>query len=374
MKKIRLNDKGKLTVLQVSDPQDMHFVRKTMPYMLAKAYDSVKPDLVIFTGDNILGNHLCDKRFGSGQKKLSYSEEYENMKKALSFILAPLEDRNIPFAMIFGNHDDMNRITKQDQLDIYRSYSCFVEGEAGSVGNSVIPVYDSLGEDIVYSLWLFDSSRYNKEDRTCEQTVTPDAVEYFTLKSAELNKLSKTGNVPSLAFVHIPLPCTLEILKESENGIEGPDGKKYIIDREKGSGTLTEYPSVMQNDNGLFEKMKDNGNVKAVIFGHDHPNNFRANVDGIDIIQTSCASFRCYGNKKLRGVRAFELEPFTEKTYYSRFLSYEDLCGSGTVSSIRYFLDADEYEKKKAAVLSSAFLAVSAAITVAAGKAFKRSK
>ena len=53
---------GKFTILQVSDPQDLQYVRKTMMKMLDKAYDRVKPDLIVFTGDNVLGNHFRDAR------------------------------------------------------------------------------------------------------------------------------------------------------------------------------------------------------------------------------------------------------------------------------------------------------------------------
>ena len=56
---------GHLTVMQVSDPQDLSFANHTMIAMLDKVYDQVKPDLVVFTGDNVLGNHLRDARFGS---------------------------------------------------------------------------------------------------------------------------------------------------------------------------------------------------------------------------------------------------------------------------------------------------------------------
>lgn len=62
---------GKFVILQVSDPQDLQFVRKTMVKMLDKAYDRISPDLVVFTGDNILGNHLRDARFGSRKVILS---------------------------------------------------------------------------------------------------------------------------------------------------------------------------------------------------------------------------------------------------------------------------------------------------------------
>ena len=49
---------GKFTIIQVSDPQDLQYVRKTMMKMLNEAYDRVKPDLIVFTGDNVLGNHF----------------------------------------------------------------------------------------------------------------------------------------------------------------------------------------------------------------------------------------------------------------------------------------------------------------------------
>ena len=62
-----MNSSGKLRIMQVSDPQDMKYVRKAMVDMLDKAYDKLKPDLVVFTGDNILGNHLLDARIGSRQ-------------------------------------------------------------------------------------------------------------------------------------------------------------------------------------------------------------------------------------------------------------------------------------------------------------------
>ena len=42
---------GKIRVMQVSDPQDMKYVRKAMVKMLDTAYDKIKPDLVVFTGD-----------------------------------------------------------------------------------------------------------------------------------------------------------------------------------------------------------------------------------------------------------------------------------------------------------------------------------
>ena len=49
--------------------------------MLENACDDLKPDLIVFTGDNILGNHLRDYRFSSKKKDMSKAEEFELMKE-----------------------------------------------------------------------------------------------------------------------------------------------------------------------------------------------------------------------------------------------------------------------------------------------------
>ena len=101
---------GKIRVLQVSDPQDLQIVRPTMIRMLDKAYDTLNPDLIVLTGDNILGNHLCDARFGSKIVIKDKEGERRAMIVAINNLVRSIEINQIPFAMIYGNHDDMNRI------------------------------------------------------------------------------------------------------------------------------------------------------------------------------------------------------------------------------------------------------------------------
>ena len=111
-----------------------------------------------------------------------------------------------------------------------------------------------------------------------------------------------------------------------------------------------------------FEAMKECGDVKAVVFGHDHLNSFTAEIDGIDIIQTPCTSFRCYGSRD-RGVRLFTV--YENGEYESEMLTYKDLCGSGFISEFRYLWDADDMWKKKAALCvgaGAAAVGVSAAL------------
>ena len=373
---------GKFTVLQVSDPQDLQFVRKTMVKMLDAAYDRVNPDLVVFTGDNILGNHLRDARFGSRKVILSPDGEYEAMKTAIHHIAEPVDRRGIPFTMIYGNHDDMNFISKEKQAEIWRGYDSFVglddSGDSGDVATFNLPVMSSDGKKTAFNLWFIDSARLNKAEEKCHTGVKKQAVEWYINKSNRLKEQNGGKPVPSVLFQHIPFsemthlnsPCkkddygALPLFKKGEP-------EKYIrLDPAVADGFLGEPIDGCEENNGEFDAIKKQGDVAAAVFGHDHRNNFIAELDGIRIFQSSAASFRCYGNR-FRGVRVIEInenEPESVKTY---FLTYSELCGNGPVSRLRYIWDADGEGKKKAALI--AFVSA-AAITSATAAAIGRKK
>ncbi len=373
---------GKFTVLQVSDPQDLQFVRKTMVKMLDAAYDRVNPDLVVFTGDNILGNHLRDARFGSRKVILSPDGEYEAMKTAIHHIAEPVDRRGIPFTMIYGNHDDMNFISKEKQAEIWRGYDSFVglddTGDSGDVATFNLPVMSSDGKKTAFNLWFIDSARLDKAEEKCHTGVKKQAVEWYINKSNRLKEQNGGKSVPSVLFQHIPFsemtrlnsPCkkddygALPLFKKGEP-------EKYIrLDPAVADGFLGEPIDGCEENNGEFDAIKKQGDVAAAVFGHDHRNNFIAELDGIRIFQSSAASFRCYGNR-FRGVRVIEItenEPESVKTY---FLTYSELCGNGPVSRLRYIWDADGEGKKKAALI--AFVSA-AAITSATAAAIGRKK
>lgn len=366
---------GKFTVLQVSDPQDLQFVRPTMVRMLNKAYDRVKPDLVVLTGDNILGNHLCDARFGSRIVLDSKEDEHKAMKKAIDNVVKPIEERNIPFAMIYGNHDDRNRHTKDEQADIYRAYkNCVGLDDISSPDCDTynIPIFSEDGTKICYNIYMLDSAWYDREKDECFECVKPEAVEWYRKKSAELKAQNGGKPVPSLMFQHIPMRTELEFLEEcgekDEGAVKGCDeGKGKFFKLKSGiDGEIHEYPSVVSDDNGQEAALKECGDVKAVVFGHDHPNRFEASLDGIDYIQTSCASFRCYGARN-RGVRVFTLHE--DGSYSTEFLTYKDLCGDGVLQELCYIWDADGMGKQKAALIAgAAAVAVLSGVGIAALK------
>ena len=358
---IRFNSIGKLRIMQVSDPQDMKFVRKAMVRMLDNAYDSLRPDLVLFTGDNILGNHLLDARFGDKPVAGGKSATYEIMRDSIRNIVAPLEKRGIPFAMIFGNHDDRNDISKREQADIFRSFSGCLPMNMSANGLDCdtynIPILPSEGDKPVFNLWMLDSAWYDKKEDVCYERIKPETVEWYRKTSALLKEQNGGEPVPSLMFMHIPLP-------EIENLIEPcmPDEIGAIKTHKKGwcrlipditRGVMGEYPSILEDGAGLFDAVLECGDVKGIVSGHDHTNCFEGVYKGVEFIQTSCASFRCYGNET-RGVRIFEFDERDPSEYITYFFNYSDLCGRGAGARLRYAIDADGYLKDKTSFITDA--------------------
>lgn len=340
---------GRFTVLQVSDAQDMHIVRKAMVKMLNSAYDTVKPDLVIFTGDNILGNHLKDARFGNKPVIFDKEGEFSRMKTALSHILKPVSDRAIPFAFIYGNHDDWNKISKNEQAEIYKSYKyCVPFNETDNTidcDTYYIPVYGDNGAEKL-GFFMIDCAEFDKEQNKNYELIKPETVKWFIKESEHQRKRNNGKNIPSFLFTHIPLPVTETLFVKCEKddplAVKARKKDEYLkLDNKKADGSAFGHCSALKDDSGLFEEAKKEGNIIAAVFGHDHNNNFTANIDGIDIIQTPCASFRCYGND-LRGVRVFNFYEENIKEYETYTLTYFELIKSNPLTRLRYLWDADD--------------------------------
>ena len=356
----------KLRIMQVSDVQDMHFIRRAMTEMLDSAYDTVQPDLVVFTGDNIHGNHLDEDYVGRKTDDLSVI--FLHMQQALYHVLSPVEKRGIPFCMIFGNHDDLNPVTKQEQADLFKDYPHFfgLNSDEPQLDCDTynVPIYGSDGETVVFNLWMLDSA--GKDDGTGKgyEYVKPEAIEWYKRESDRLKAQNGGKPVPSLMFQHVPVPQITQLFipcgEDDPNEVKwrGADGLPYKLDQERADGYADEYPAVCEADFGQLDAIRAQGDVCALVFGHDHANNFTCDLDGVHIIQTPGASFRSYGTKRARGVRVFEIDendPWNVQTYT---LSYYDLVGKNARTKISYFMSADEYDYKRAVTFGAAAAAV----------------
>ncbi len=344
-RQLKFNQNGQFTILQVADAQDLPFPRRAMLDMLNAAYEKINPDLILFTGDNILGNHLLDARFGT--KKIGAGKELtrQRMKEALAVILDPPEQRKIPFAMTFGNHDDMNLLTKAEQLELYRAYEQFVfSDEDAPVGNYTVPIWSFNGEKKLFNLWLLDTAWHDKENDRCHTGVTKEEVDWYVRRSNELKAENSGQPLPSLLFQHIPFPEIRRLMLECKPGDKGAvryaKNKAVRLDPAKATGRQCEPGFGYQENNGQFDAIKAQGDVCAAVFSHHHINNFDGVVDGVRVIQSPGASFRCYGNTG-RGVRVFVLNEIAPAAFHTYTLTYFDLCGHSPIKLLRYAVQAD---------------------------------
>ncbi len=357
--RLKFNSDGKFTILQVSDAQDMHIPRRAMFKMLNKIYDKVNPDLIVLTGDNILGNHLNDAPIGNRQNVKTKKGTLKRMRKALGYLLNPIEKKEIPFAFIYGNHDDKNCVTKNEQAAIYGEYNYCVKYNLDNPDVDCdtynIPVYSSESDKIAYNIWMIDSAGADDDGNNGFEYVKPEAIEWYKNKSRALE--DENGEpVMSLMFQHIPVPQTKDLFVECDEkdsaAVKARDGKFYKLDTERASGFAFEYAETTSEDFGQLDAIRERGDVCALVFGHDHLNCFTSEIEGVNIVQTPGASFRCYGNMVSRGVRVFEIDEKDTSVFSTYTISYFDLYGKNFISVLRYIFNADEYEKVKAILVA----------------------
>ncbi len=352
----------KLRILQVSDAQDMHFVRGAMLKMLDAAYDAVQPDLVVFTGDNVHGNHLDENRLGMKTRDIEVIAGH--IAQALDYVLRPVDERKIPFCMIYGNHDDLNPLTKQEQANMYKVYRSFFglnDAEPDLDCDTYnVPIYGSDGEKIVYNLWMLDSA--GKDDGTGKGYcyVKPEAIRWYRRESDALRRANGGSPVPSLMFQHVPVPQVTELFVPCD--AHDPDAVKWRgsddlpckLDTARADGFAAEYPCVCDTDFGELDAIRAQGDVCALVFGHDHANCFDAEIEGVRVIQTPGASFRSYGTVQSRGVRVFEIDENDPWHFDTYILTYYDLLGKSPATKWDYFMSADEFDKLRFSLFGAA--------------------
>ena len=95
--------------------------------LLAKVLDAERPDLVVFTGDQLNGQGTS-----------------WDTKSVLAKFAKVVTQRKIPWASVFGNHDDEDREDRRDQARYLRGlpHSLVQEGptDIHGVGNYVLKV------------------------------------------------------------------------------------------------------------------------------------------------------------------------------------------------------------------------------------------
>ncbi|ERF72513.1 hypothetical protein EPUS_09040 [Endocarpon pusillum Z07020] len=213
--------------------------------------DVEKPDLVILTGDQ-LHHDILDSQ------------------SALFKVVAPLIERSIPYAAVFGNHDSEGAYTlsRTAQMSILQDlpFSFCQSGpeQVDGVGNYYLQVFAHASSQVPLStLYFVDSHEQipSKIQNPDYGWITQSQIDWFTCTSQALRKAREKDDNHhnrfhlSLAFMHIPLP---------------EYGDSDLIVRGGHRREPTKGPSFNLH---FYNALAEEG-IAAVGCGHDHVNDF----------------------------------------------------------------------------------------------------
>lgn len=325
-KTLKFNDDGKFKIMMINDVQDFDNPAKRSVEFINKALDSEKPDLVVFAGDQL--------------SDMFYTANYEKVKKALNNMIAPMEERDIPFLFTYGNHDHdrESAVSLADQASFYYSYnSCYADKEGFASGTYNKPIYSHDGSRVALNIYMMDTN--NKDENGGYGGVTAEQVEWYKSKSDELKAANGGEVVPSLLFQHIPVKEIYEFLLKSDSKDKNAvystvDHNWYTLNPDKmisETYVMGEAPCSEDLDKvtGQYQAWLEKGDIIGAYFAHDHLNNFVGKTsDGIVMGYNSGTGFSTYGNGGNRTVRMFVIDENDAANYETYSVTYDSLTGS----------------------------------------------
>ncbi|KAI6345153.1 hypothetical protein MCOR25_011048 [Pyricularia grisea] len=190
-------------------------------------------------------------------------------QSALFKVVAPIIERSIPFAAVFGNHDSegTHALSRTEQMRILESlpYSLCEPGPdlVNGIGNFYLQVLAPAPSRLPLSTLYCLDSHGGIPSTTRHPDYTPidqSQIAWFTDIALTRRIACKNGDVNnsfhlSIAFLHIPLP---------------EFGDPSLIIRNGHRGEPSESPS----RNTHFYDALAAGGVQALGCGHDHVNDF----------------------------------------------------------------------------------------------------
>ncbi len=241
---LKFNENGEFKIVQFTDTHiDFTSNSNLNVYEIMKGVVEIeKPNFVILTGDVITQNDPQDA--------------YQRLETLFS-------EANIPWAMVFGNHDSQSNLSREKLAELLKKFPHCLNNDKGETqGNSnfVLPVIGK-NQKTEALLYCMDSNSYS--------TLQPEVDGYGWFDFSQINwyreksskyTLANNGNpLPALAFFHIPLP---EYYNAWKNKVNRPIGVKF---EEECSPDI---------NTGMFSAMLERGDVIGTFVGHDHINDY----------------------------------------------------------------------------------------------------
>jgi 3',5'-cyclic AMP phosphodiesterase CpdA len=266
--KLRFNSDGNFTIIQLTD---LHYRnggrddRKTHRLM-REMLNIQKPDLVVLTGDVIDGGYCRDPL------------------KSWAEAVRPIVEHNLPWAAVFGNHDDEGSATRTDLMQAMQHIpGCLASAgpaNISGVGNYILTIEGTDGPEV--NLFFIDSHSYADMGKKEYAWIRQDQIDWY---------LRAAHDLPALMFFHIPVP-------------EYDD----VWNTGKCTGSKNELVCCPKFNSRFFDALKSTGDVMSVFVGHDHTNDFVGDLAGVQLCYGLAGGFSTYGKSGFpRGARFIQL-------------------------------------------------------------------
>ncbi|TFK39994.1 Metallo-dependent phosphatase-like protein [Crucibulum laeve] len=313
--------------------------------LLGRVLDAEKPDFVVFTGDQLNGQGTS-----------------WDAKSVLAKFAKAVTDRKIPWAVVFGNHDEDDGWSKEAQVTMLKGlpYSLVERGpkDIHGVGNYVLKVKSAdASKTHLLTLYFLDSGSYSKGFLDFFGFFTPteydwirqNQIDWFLQESGSINQIErpftpdtgkdmgsiwgkrqssdqitpqtvKLAKPNALMFFHMPLP---ESYMKADTD---PRTKKPLDVGISGQET----PGNAKHSDGFFEKgilkalesdHRGAGNaleVKAIGNGHCHLTENCRRIKGVWLCFGGGGSYSAYGKIGFdRRFRIYDVSDYGEtiRTY-----------------------------------------------------------
>lgn len=313
---------GDFTLLIVADPQcdtktQWCEARDELETLIKRS----NPDFVLINGDmnskNIIPKTMWD------------------------MFVSPITNRGLPWSTTNGNHDPYN----SEIYDMYKNYNGCINNTVGRSNlnyeadrpmNYVIPIYSNNGKKIVFAIYALDSGTSNQYGY---EGVTKRQINWYIEQSNALKRQNGGRLVVSVMCMHIPITQTLDMFYSNQGAFEAKSkvwGGLYrvygttnqdgaaVTDYYCQNGTHIEktylHTTAPQNDRGIFDAVLKQGDVKAMIFGHEHKTNMIGSYKGVLLGFAGKLSTGCYSDEVCRGGRIIKFNQQNPEKFTTQWL------------------------------------------------------
>lgn len=305
-RELLFDENGNFKVLICADVHANGTLPENVKSNLETLVERENPNLVIFTGDNT----ICNSK--------------KSLKEALNSMVGLIEQKGIAWCHVYGNHDHEGGLIKSVMQPVYESYDYCLskhgDKSLSGVGNYVLPIYKSGDSEPKALVWCLDSGNYISEIDKLKSEYNADFEGhrnsgYDYIKSDQIawyeessrlieNKFGKKIN--SLMAFHIPLQESYYAWVDRENW--------------EWTGSKNEEVCASGINSGLFNKILSRGDVKAIVNGHDHVNDYMVNYHGVKLCYSPNFSTLTYHSESVMGARVFNINESGEISTYVSYL------------------------------------------------------